>query len=259
MSVDLAQGALSLGSYYRIGWEILWRYQRYILLLFAGITLPITVLQQESVLAKLMAVSPPLHAIVMIFNPTVFAVLNIAALSYVMLLASHELQRKVVVPRKLLSLVRDNLLLVVGGLIVFSLIVSAGILLLVLPGLFLAVMLCFFMQEILIAQESLFGSFSKSWDLVRQNFGRTLIANLTFILPPAIVSAYTYFNPFGPTGTFMKDLVVNAYILLVTLVSTVLFLNLRAMQRAAEHAAAGEDSGDPQLNRSGGEETWTQT
>jgi hypothetical protein len=237
MVVDFARGALPLGTYYSISWKIFARYGKHFLVLLFLIILPVSVLEQDWLPAALREYYPSLGNIVEILSLTLLPMIQLAATMYVMLLAAHELQGKVVKPGSLSALVRDNYLLVFGGSLAYLLFIVIGLILIILPGLLIGLMYCFYMEFILIERDGISAAFSRSWGLVRMFFWRVALVNLVFILPWVIGIALPTFLGFDPLQNTVNAIAVNAYGFLLTLPSVVLFFNLRAMQKAAETAA----------------------
>ncbi|MFZ1729349.1 MAG: hypothetical protein WBQ23_08525 [Bacteroidota bacterium] len=232
MVEEFARGAMPIGSYYRIGSEILTRYGKHFLVLILLIVLPTSVMGQDWFLSAVRDYSPSLGSIAAIAAIVFPQLLQFAAIIYVVLLAAHELQRKVVTAGSLTALVRDNYLPVLGGSIVYLLFVIVGLVLLVIPGLIIGLLFCFYLEFMLIEHEGIFAAFTKSLDLVRKYFWRTVLVNLAFMLPLAMGIVLPDILDFDPLQNTVNSFVFSAYNLIITLPHIVFFFNLIAMQKA---------------------------
>ena len=235
MAVDLTQGALSLSSYYRIGWEILTRYRRHLAVALGLLIIPASVFEQESLLSGVLADGTLLWTLNALL-PLIAMALTTATSIYFMVLTARELQLKAVDARVIVHIVIGCFLSVLGGTILWSLVVVIGLMLFIIPGLILGLLLSFFSEFIVLENQSVNASFSRSWSLVRMFFWRVLAIQTVFGLPVFAGILLPVIFESGSGERLFINLLANVYGLCITPPLTIFFLNLRAMQRAGENA-----------------------
>lgn len=246
MRHDLSTATLRVRDIYRIGYDVLRRNGTHMILLLLATAVPAAVV--ETALNSYFGVDPlaGTNAGYGLLTSTAAWLVNAIALIYLMQLTADDLRERPVIAVALFSVVGRRYIPMLIGYFLTMLLFLIGMVLFIVPGIVVMVLLAFFPAFLVIENEEIFSSFSKSYRLVKGHFFHVLGMSLALLLPVLLVVFLLQAAVNNAVTQFLVLVIGNTLNFYFIIMITVFFLNVRRTWREADAETAALADASPE-------------